>query len=74
LTGPHPQDHRPERSLAARALAIDIVIEGSTAQNDDRGLLEQIAAAHDRKVWLPQLASRRGDSQAALAAVGKRCR
>jgi hypothetical protein len=44
------QGHRPERSLAARAPAIDIVIEGSTAQNDDRGLLEQIAAAHDGKV------------------------
>jgi uncharacterized pyridoxamine 5'-phosphate oxidase family protein len=44
---------RPECSLAARAPAIDIVIEGTASWVDDRGLLEQIAAAYDSKYGWP---------------------
>ena len=44
---------RPECSLAARALAIDIVIEGTASWVDDRGLLQQIAAAYDSKYGWP---------------------
>ena len=43
----------PECSLSARAPAIDIVIEGTTSWVDDRGLLEQIAAAYDSKYDWP---------------------
>jgi hypothetical protein len=46
-------EHRPECSLAARAPAIDIVIEGVTSWVDDRGLLEQIAAAYDSNYGWP---------------------
>lgn len=46
-------EQRPECSLAARAPAIDIVIEGTTSWVDDRGLLEQIAAAYDSKYDWP---------------------
>jgi hypothetical protein len=46
-------EHWPECSLAARAPAIDIVIEGVTSWVDDRGLLEQIAAAYDSKYGWP---------------------
>jgi Pyridoxamine 5'-phosphate oxidase len=49
----HNLGQRPECSLAARAPAIDIVIEGSTSWVDDRGLLEQIAAAYDSKYGWP---------------------
>jgi uncharacterized pyridoxamine 5'-phosphate oxidase family protein len=44
---------RPECSLAARAPAIDIVVEGSTTWVDDRHLLEQIASAYDSKYGWP---------------------
>lgn len=44
---------RPECSLAARTPAIDIVIEGTASWVDDRGLLEQIAAAYDSKYDWP---------------------
>ena len=44
---------RPECSLAARAPAIDIVIEGTASWVDDRGLLERIAAAYDSKYGWP---------------------
>jgi Pyridoxamine 5'-phosphate oxidase len=44
---------RPECSLAARAPAIDIVVEGSTAWVDDRHLLEQVASAYDSKYGWP---------------------
>jgi hypothetical protein len=43
----------PECSLAARAPAIDIVVEGSTSWVDDRHLLEQIASAYDSKYGWP---------------------
>jgi uncharacterized pyridoxamine 5'-phosphate oxidase family protein len=43
----------PECSLAARAPAIDIVIEGPMAWVDDRHLLEQIASAYDSKYGWP---------------------
>jgi hypothetical protein len=36
---------QPECSMAARAPAIDIVVEGATSWVDDRNLLEQIATA-----------------------------
>jgi Pyridoxamine 5'-phosphate oxidase len=42
-----------ECSLAARAPAIDIVVEGSTSWIDDRHLLEQIASAYDSKYAWP---------------------
>ena len=44
---------RPECSLAARAPAIDIVIEGTASWVDDRGLLAQIAAAYNSKYGWP---------------------
>ena len=43
---------RPECSMAARAPAINIVVEGATSWVDDRNLLEQIATAYDRKYGL----------------------
>lgn len=46
-------EHQAVCSLAAHAPAIDIVIEGSTAWVDDRALLEQVAAAYDRKYSWP---------------------
>ena len=44
---------RPECSIAARAPAIDIVVEGATSWVDDRNLLEQIATAYDSKYGWP---------------------
>ena len=44
---------RPECSIAARAPAIDIVVEGATSWVDDRNLLEQIATADDSKYGWP---------------------
>ena len=44
---------RPECSIAARAPAIDIVVEGPTSWVDDRNLLEQIATAYDSKYGWP---------------------
>jgi Pyridoxamine 5'-phosphate oxidase len=44
---------RLECSMAARAPAIDIVVEGATSWVDDRNLLEQIATAYDRKYGWP---------------------
>lgn len=44
---------RPECSIAARAPAIDIVIEGATSWLGDRNLLEQIATAYDSKYGWP---------------------
>ena len=43
----------PECSLAARAAAIDIVVEGATSWVHDRDLLENIAAAYDSKYGWP---------------------
>jgi uncharacterized pyridoxamine 5'-phosphate oxidase family protein len=44
---------RDECSIAARAPAIDIVVEGAASWVDDRNLLEQIAAAYDGKYGWP---------------------
>jgi hypothetical protein len=44
---------RPDCSLAARAPAIDIVVEGPTSWVDDRHLLERIASAYDSKYGWP---------------------
>lgn len=44
---------RPECALAARAPALDIVIEGSAAWVTERELLEDIAAAYDQKYGWP---------------------
>lgn len=44
---------RPECSIAARAPAIDIVIEDATSWLGDRNLLEQIATAYDSKYGWP---------------------
>jgi hypothetical protein len=49
----HNLEHHAVCSLAARAPAADIVIEGSTMWVDDRALLEQVAAAYDRKYSWP---------------------
>jgi Pyridoxamine 5'-phosphate oxidase len=49
----HNLEQRAECSLAARAPAIDIVIEGTTSWVDDHTLLEQIAAAYDSKYGWP---------------------
>jgi Pyridoxamine 5'-phosphate oxidase len=46
-------EHRPECSLAARAPAIDIVIEGTTSWVEDRILLGRVAAAYDSKYGWP---------------------
>lgn len=44
---------RPECSLAARAPAIDIVIEGTTSWVGDPAVLDRVAAAYDRKYGWP---------------------
>jgi hypothetical protein len=49
----HNLERHGECSLAASAPAIDIVIEGSASWVDERGVLEQIAAAYDRKYGWP---------------------
>src|SRR5437868_1172830 len=44
---------RPECSMAARAPALDIVVEGATSWIEDRDLLEQIASAYDSNYGWP---------------------
>jgi hypothetical protein len=44
---------RHERSIAARAPAIDIVVEGATSWIDDQNMLEQIATAYHSKYGWP---------------------
>ncbi|MGH3165751.1 MAG: pyridoxamine 5'-phosphate oxidase family protein [Trebonia sp.] len=44
---------RPECSLAARAPAIDIVVEGPASWVSDRHALERVAAAYDDKYGWP---------------------
>jgi uncharacterized pyridoxamine 5'-phosphate oxidase family protein len=44
---------RRECSIAARAPAIDIVVEGAASWVDDRNLLEQIATVYDSKYGWP---------------------
>jgi Pyridoxamine 5'-phosphate oxidase len=44
---------RPQCSMAARAPAIDIVVEGATSWVDDRNLLAQIATAYHSKYGWP---------------------
>lgn len=44
---------RPECSLAARAPAIDIVVEGPASWVGDRHVLERVAAAYDDKYGWP---------------------
>lgn len=46
-------EYRAQCSLAARAPAVDIVVEGPAAWVDDRSRLEQVAAAYDSKYGWP---------------------
>lgn len=46
-------ERRPECSLAARAPAVDIVIEGPTSWVTDRDLLREVASAYERKHGWP---------------------
>ena len=49
----HNLQARPQCSMAARAPAIDIVVEGAASWVEDRILLEQVAAAYDSKYGWP---------------------